>query len=119
MIEAAYKLTLARSTATTGPTLTRWMSRAFASPVRSEIITLPVILHEMVRVHDRDYFLDVEQEREFIRNLVKSPSIVTYQERNGTESVIVEDVEWRPLDSSRSDWLWEGTAVITLRTVTE
>jgi hypothetical protein len=36
-IEAAYKITLARATTTTGPTFTRWMARAYAAPKRSKI----------------------------------------------------------------------------------
>lgn len=119
LIEAGYKLTLTRATATTGPTLTRWMSRAYAAPRRSQIITLPVILHETLRVGERDFFLDVELERRLLESLVDNPRIVTYQERETTYSVIVEDVEWMPLDTSRFEPVWEGTCIITMRTVAE
>lgn len=117
--EAAYTLTLTRGTATTGPTLTRWMSRAWASPRRSEIITLPVILHSHLNIGGQDWWLDVETERGFLEELVQNPAIVTYQERERLYSVIVEDVEFRPIDSFDRSFLWEGTAVITLRTVAE
>ncbi|MGA0081893.1 MAG: hypothetical protein ACO3IT_09035, partial [Ilumatobacteraceae bacterium] len=36
-IEAKFKLTLTRGSATEGPTLTRWMARAYASPARSQV----------------------------------------------------------------------------------
>jgi hypothetical protein len=36
-IEASFKLVMDRATATTGPTLTRWMARAYASPARSQV----------------------------------------------------------------------------------
>ena len=117
--EASYKLTLTRGTATTGPTLTRWMSRAWASPRRSEIITLPVILHSHLNIGGQDWWLDVETERGFLEELVQNPAIVTYQERERLYSVIVEDVEFRPIDSFDRSFLWEGTAIITMRTVAE
>jgi hypothetical protein len=119
VIEAGYRLTLTRASATSGPTLTRWMARAYAAPRRSQIITLPVLLHEMLRVENTDFFMDVETERELLESLVDNPRIVVYQERNTTYSVIVEDVEWTPIDTSAFDYVWEGTAVIIMRTVAE
>lgn len=119
VIEAGYRLTLTRASATSGPTLTRWMARAYAAPRRSQIITLPVLLHEMLRVENTDFFMDVETERELLESLVDNPRIVIYQERNTTYSVIVEDIEWTPIDTSAFDYVWEGTAVITMRTVAE
>lgn len=119
LIEAGYKLTLTRATATTGPVLTRWMARAYAAPRRSQIITLPVVLHETLNVEGRNYFLDVELERGLLESLVDNPRIVNYQERETIYSVIVEDVEWMPMDTSRTEPVWEGTCVITMRTVAE
>lgn len=118
-IEAAYKLTLTRQTATTGPTFSRWMSRAYAAPVRSRLISVPVLLHSVLDVHGKDYFMDVEAERDVLDNLVTNPRIVTYQERGDIYSVIVEDIEWQALDASSRDWLWEGTATVIMRTITE
>jgi hypothetical protein len=119
VIEAGYRLVLTRATTATGPVVTRWMARAYAAPRRSQIITLPVLLHELLRVENNDFYLNVEQERNLLENLVDNPRIVIYQERNTTYSVIVEDVEWLPIDTSRPDYIWEGTAVITMRTVAE
>lgn len=119
VIEAGYRLTLTRASATSGPVLTRWMARAYAAPRRSQIITLPVVLHEMLNVEGRNYFLDVEQERRLLESLVDNPRIVTYQERTTTFSVVVEDIEWMPMDTSRFEPVWEGTCVITMRTVAE
>ena len=118
-IEAAYKLTFTRQTATTGPTFSRWMARAYAAPVRSRLISVPVLLHNVLDVHGKEYFLDVEAERDVLDNLVTNPRIVTYQERGDTYSVIVEDIEWQALDASSRDWLWEGTATVIMRTITE
>lgn len=118
-IEAAYRLTLTRSAGISGPTVTRWMSRAYAAPVRSRLISVPILLHETIRVQDKDYFFDVEYERDALENLVSDPRIISYQERGDSYSVIVEDVQWQPIDSSSYDWLWEGTAVVIMRTVSE
>lgn len=119
LIEACYKLSLTRASATSGPTVTRWMARAWASPTRSKIITLPVLVHQHMNVHGHDFYMDVELERELLELLVATPGIVAYQERETVYSVIVEDVEFRPVDSSIPQYLWEGTAVITMRTVAE
>lgn len=118
-IDAGYRLTLTRATATTGPTFTRWMSRAYAAPARSRLLSVPVLLHSTLRAGNKDFYLDVEAERDLLDNLVTNPRIVTYQEKGDTYSVIVEDIEWRALDTSTDDWLWEGTAVVIMRTVTE
>lgn len=118
-IDAGYRLTLTRATATTGPTFTRWMARAYAAPVRSRLISVPVLLHSVLRAGNKDYFMDVENERDLLDNLVTNPRIVSYQEKGDTYSVIVEDIEWQALDTSTDDWLWEGTAVVIMRTITE
>lgn len=120
LTEAAYRLVLTRSaTVTSGPTVTRWMARAWASPPRSQIITVPVLLHQHLSVEGQDLYLDVETELELLRSLVENPGIVSYQERERVYSVIVEDVEFRTVDSSWPRYLWEGTAIITMRTVAE
>jgi hypothetical protein len=47
-IEAKFKLVLARQTATTGPTVTRWMARAYASPARSQVFRVPILMHHKI-----------------------------------------------------------------------
>jgi len=116
-IEAQFKFALNRATATTGPTLTRWTARAYAAPYRSEVFRIPVMLHEQIKVHDNDYFFDVNKELNEFRNLINKPRIVTLQVRDETISVIVEDMEWTPVDSVDKDWLWQGTATVTMRSV--
>jgi hypothetical protein len=118
-IEAAYKITLTRATATTGPTFTRWMARAYAAPKRSKIITLPLILHEHMSIHGRDYYFDVVQEREELEALADNPRIVSYQEQGRNFSVIVENTQFQANFSSGDDWLWEGTMIVQMRTVAE
>jgi hypothetical protein len=118
-IEAQFKFSLGRDTATTGPTLTRWTARAYAAPYRSEVFRIPVVLHEQIRVHEKDYFFDVNEELAELRELINKPRIITLQIREETVSVIVEDLEWTPVDSVDKDWLWQGTATVTMRSVQE
>ena len=118
-IEAQFKFVLNRATVTTGPTFTRWAARAYAAPYRSEVFRVPVILHEKIRVHEQDYFFDVNEELGALRELINKPRIVTLQIRDETVSVIVEDMEWTPVDSVDKDWLWQGTATVTMRSVQE
>lgn len=118
-IEAQFKFALNRATATTGPTFTRWAARAYAAPYRSEVFRIPVLLHELIKVHDKDYYFDVNEELGALRELINKPRIVTLQIRDETVSVIVEDMEWTPVDSVDKDWLWQGTAVVTMRSIQE
>lgn len=118
-IEAGYRFTLNRSAGVNGPTLTRWMARAYAAPARSRLISLPILIHKVIRVHDRDYYFEVENERDYLENLVLDPRIVSYQEKGDSYSVIVEDIQWQPIDVASDDWLWEGTAVVIMRTITD
>jgi hypothetical protein len=119
--DVAIKLTLTRSAsdATAGPTLTRWQARAYAAPIRARIMSVPVILHHKLNVQGREYFLDVEAELSYLESLVNDATIVTYQESYDSYNVVVENVEWIPLDSLRSTWDWEGTAVVTLRSIAD
>lgn len=118
-IEAQFKFVLGRLSALVGPTLTRWTSRAYAAPFRSEVFRIPLIVHKQIRVRDKDYFLDVNSELAQLRNLIQEPRIVTLQLGYENVSVIMEDMEWIPVDASDRDWIWEGTAVVTMRSVQE
>lgn len=120
IFEAEVRCSLARSsTATLGPVLTRWMGRAYAAPLRSQIFSVPILLHHQINVRGREYFFDVDDELFRLRALVETPSVITYQENLDTYSVIVEDVRWQPIDSahSHSEWDWNGTCTIIMRSV--
>jgi hypothetical protein len=118
-IEAQFKFTLARATATTGPTMTRWTARAYAAPFRSEFFRIPLLLHKQLRVQNKDYYFNVDEELGTLRNLVADPRIITLQLGDETVAVIVEDLEWVPVDWTGFDWDYEGTATVTMRSVEE
>ena len=118
-ITAGYKFTLTRATAVTGPVFIRWMSRAYAAPIRSRLISVPILLHERHNINNKDYYFDVALERDLLEELVANPTIVTYQEKDDEFSVIVEDCRWQPRLVSGTDWLWEGTMIVIMRTITE
>ena len=120
IFEAEVRLTMTRAaSAIVGPVLTRWMGRAYAAPLRSQIFSVPVLLHHQLNVRGREYFFDVDDELFRLRSLVESPSVITYQENKDTYSVIVEDVRWQPVDSalSHNEWDWNGTCTIIMRSV--
>ena len=119
-IEAQFKFVLGRaSTVTAGPVFTRWTARAYAAPFRSEVFIVPLLVHGVLDVHGKDYHFDVDAELAALRGLIQSPQIVLLQVRDETVAVIVEDLEWNPVDSRDREWLWEGTAVVTMRSVQE
>jgi hypothetical protein len=118
-IEAEFKYVLARSsTATaTGPTFTRWMARAYAAPFRSQVFVVPVLLHQSVTVRGKEYYYDVEEEQSFFDGLIGSPRIISLQMGSVTHSVILEDLQWDASDSQGNTWQFNGTLVVTLRSV--
>lgn len=121
LIEGKFKLVLTRdaTTTSTGPTLTRWTARAYAAPVRSRFFVVPLLLHKTVTIRNRDYFFDVQAERDYIHSYIDDARVITYQEGNRSYPVTVEDQEWTPVDCKDSEWDWEGTMTITMRSITE
>jgi hypothetical protein len=119
VFEAEIKITLTQATATTGPTLTRWMARAYAAPLRSQIFSVPLLMHHRLNVQGREYFQNVDQELSLLRDLVDNPRIVTYQENEETFSVIIENVQFqaRQLVYAHNKNDIEGTAILVMRSV--
>lgn len=116
-IECKFKFQLERFSALTGPTMTRWMARAYATPARSQLFRVPLLMHSVLRVKGTDYFFNVQDELAQLRNLVTNPRIVNYQENSDVYSVIVEDVEFQATDALGSSNETEGTAIVTMRSV--
>lgn len=116
-IEAKLKFELARRDTTNGPTLTRWMARAYATPARSQLFTVPLLMHSVLRLKGGEYFFNVQEELATLRNLVTNPRIVNYQENDDVYSVIVEDVQFQAMDTVGSGNEFEGTAIVSMRSV--
>ena len=116
-IEAEFKFVLERATATTGPTFTRWMARAYAAPFRSQVFSIPIMLHKSITARGKEYYYDVDEEQTFFDGLIDSPRIITLQIGSFTHNVILEDIVWEPMDSVGNSWAFEGTLVVTLRSV--
>ena len=116
-IEARFKLDFTRDSALVGPTLTRWMARAYATPARSQVFRVPILMHHRLRVHDTEYYFDVETELQALRDLVTNPRVINYQENTETYSVVMEDLEFQVIDGYQSNWNLEGTCTVTMRSV--
>jgi hypothetical protein len=116
-IEAKFKLDFARQSGTDGPTLTRWMARAYASPARSQVFRVPILMHHRLVVNDTEYYFDVETELRELRDLVTNPRVINYQENTETYSVVMEDLEFQVIDGYQTNWDLEGTCTVTMRSV--
>jgi hypothetical protein len=118
-IEVGFKFGLTRSATTTsiGPTFTRWMARAYVAPYRSQFFIIPILLHRSVRVRDKEYYYDVEEQQNFFDGLIESPRIITLQIGTFTHTVIVDDIAWESSDAHGNTWQFDGTLVVTLRSV--
>jgi hypothetical protein len=118
--EARIVMTRCPTACEKGPQLTRWLGRAYAAPLRSQIFSVPLLLHHVLQPKNgQDYWVDVDDELSRLRDLVENPRVVAYQENYETYSVVVEDVRWSPVDSfdANSGWSWDGTCVVILRSV--
>jgi hypothetical protein len=93
------------------------MARAYAAPFRSQVFSVPIILHKSVTVRGKEYYYDVDEQQEFFDDLIASPRIITLQIGTFTHNVILEDIVWEPMDSIGNSWSFEGTLVVTLRSV--
>lgn len=118
-IEAAFKFVLTRdgTTTTTGPTFTRWMARAYVAPFRSQFFVIPIILHRSVTVRNKEYFYDVDEHQDFFDSLIENPRIISLQISTFTHTVIVDDIAWESSDAHGNTWAFDGTLVVTLRSV--
>lgn len=121
VFEAEARLAMTRSAtdATSGPVVTRWLGRAYAAPLRSQIFSVPLLLHHKLNLRGFEYSVDVDLELSYLRDLVENPRVITYQENADTYSVIVEDVRWQPVDSANNHnaWDWNGTCTVIMRSV--
>ena len=93
------------------------MARAYVSPYRSQVFDIPILLHRKVTVRDREYFYDVEENQSFFDSLIESPRIVSLQIGPFTHTVIVDDIAWESSDAHGTSWSFDGTLVVTLRSV--
>jgi hypothetical protein len=116
-IEAQFRLELDRGSITTAPTVTRWMARAYASPARSQVFRVPILMHRHQVIKGIEYFFDVDDEMARLRDLVTNPRVVNYQENTETFSVVVEDLEFQVVDGYEQNWNLEGTCTVTMRSV--
>lgn len=119
-VEARLTLTRSATSSALGPTVTRWMARAYAAPLRSQVFSVPLLLHHVVTPSNgKDYWIDVENERVVLEDLVLNPRVVQYQEGDRSYSVIVEDVRWTPYRAydAHRPWDWDGTCTVIMRSV--
>jgi hypothetical protein len=89
------------------------------TPTRSQFFKVPILLHRQLNVWGKTYTVDVDAELSELRQLVLDPHIVSYQEGEEVFSVIVEDIEWKPIDAYDRKWQWDGTAIVTMRSMQE
>jgi hypothetical protein len=117
--EARIVFTRSATNPAEGPTLTRWLGRAYAAPLRSQLFSVPLLLHHRMNLRGKEYFFDVDDELTRLRDLVENPRVVSYQENFESFSVVVEDVRWQPVDArnAHNEWDWEGTCTVIMRSV--
>lgn len=108
------------TTLTAGPVFESWQVQAFPSPTRIDEIVLPLVLKKRV-ASSRGHGAAVQQNPkalyDALRTLMANKSVVTYQEGNHSNQVVVDQLQFTPEQlSADADW-WEGTCIVRLLTV--
>jgi ribose 1,5-bisphosphokinase PhnN len=95
------------------------MARAYAAPLRSQIFSVPLIMHHRLNIGGREYWQDVDRELGYLRDLVENPRVITYQENEETFAVVVEQVQMQVQQINYAHVAndHEGTAVVVMRSV--
>ena len=80
------------------PVLTRWTLRSYPTPTRSNQFHVPIDLSPIVIVNGQEVFVDVPSEVKFLRSLLVSQQVVSYQEGKENFNVVMYDYQWLPRD---------------------
>jgi hypothetical protein len=105
---------------TVGPVFQSWQLQAFPAPTRIDEIVLPIVLKKRVatsRGNGRALTQNPRALFDAIRNLMIAKTVVTYEEGNYSDDVIVDQVQFAPERlADDGDW-WEGTMTVRLLTL--
>lgn len=99
--------------------LLSWTLRAYPTATTVRVITVPLLLHETLDLHNGDKGkCDPVVELAAVDAIRSSHNVVTWQEGASAYDVIVDDYQWRPysLMSQDSGFKgWQGTLVVKLK----
>lgn len=92
-----YQLTLTLTpTSNISPKVTRWTLRSYPAPNRSSQFLVPVVLTPLIQVKGGERACDIVAERIFLESLMKTQSVITYQQGNDTYQVVMYDYQFLP-----------------------
>lgn len=96
-VEITFTLTRDSVATTTGPCLRWWLTKAIPAPQTTERIVLPLIFKSNLTLPTgRKVKFDPVAALEFIKELVRSQEVVSYQEGARADNVYVVNFEQRP-----------------------
>lgn len=111
------QVTLNRQSVSAGPVLHRVTLRSYPTPSRTDVFTVPVLLHDRVDCNDSDVTVDPLEELDFLIELRKGQRLVTYQEGEQSYTVFVTDTRWIPAHKTQDKKFWCGTCVLRLKQI--
>jgi hypothetical protein len=123
VFELTFTLNGKVTTTTARPTVRRWTLRAIPAPTRGSTWSLPLIFSETVEAaNERQYFFDVETEKNFIYDLHRTHRVVNLQLGGRTYQVVVADYDYLPTrtsgNESWSPYVETGIMVVTVNEIT-
>ena len=95
---------------------------AFPTGIHTDQITVPLIVSQQMVQASGDHIFgqpseDVYDQLAFLRALRDTGNFVTYKERGVSYTVQVTGVDWLARDTTDDRYTFEGTAVLTLKTL--
>ena len=104
---------------TSGPSLEWITARAYPALGTTEVITVPLLLFDQQapgRAPVSEITQKPSQELANIRGLRDQAQIISYQEGLSNYQVLVVGVDWLPEARAREVGVWNGVALVTLKT---
>lgn len=115
--EVRVVLTRNSSTDTTGPTLLRYTLRANPAAITGMLLSVPIRLHEELKVGGIDVDCVPSTELALLDDLRTSRRVALYQEGNQSFTITVEGLHWLPESFGERNQELNGTCVVSMKTV--
>jgi hypothetical protein len=98
-------------------TLRSFTLQADPSADRTDYIYVPVMLRDSIDAATTPVAVDVLEEWLFLTELRDSRRVVTYQEGEVSQRVVVDDTQWRPDKKTHDGRFYQGTYLLKLKGV--
>jgi hypothetical protein len=117
LFEARFVIGRCPINTSTAPRVTRWEFRASPIKGRASRWEVPIMLYEEIEIDGVKYVRNVNEEVQFLVNLIETGKVFTYQESGRSYQVHARDFVWQPEKLSATYNGWQGTFTLVIEEV--